>query len=515
MSSLSHQTIRNSIYGFIGFIWPLLLAFAATPLLIKGLGTEKYGYYVLLNVSTALFMLLDFGLSYTFTKKLSESPEKAGDGEINKIYSSTFLAYVFIGVFVFIIFVFLPDFFELLFNIPQGYVYSPRILFFMLGLSFLFRMMIIPISQVAYALQRGDITVKIASINIALVQVMSVIAVLTGHGISTLFAIQLFSAIFIFLLYYFSNKKLLPDLKLELYFSTSYFKQIAKDGFWVFIANAAGNVVSQLDKLVIGAFMGAGGVTYYASSQMVPEKINSVSFSLSLSFFPIFSQASVAEFSVKTREIFRRGLSMISFIAGGLTMTVLIYNYQLLRFWLGTEIADHAFMAVNLLAFTYFLMTFVGFADLFLNGWGKLKFVAFVPVMIAIIDVAFMFILIPKFNVTGAALAYLISLLPTPFIVIAIEKMYLNSKISDSMRYYLKHLTKIFLIAIPIYLLSTYLLLPFADNLFLTIIFGGVSFGLYLCFYWLVGFVDKVDEARFKEYFRHEILRFRSNKLRI
>lgn len=508
MSSLSHQTIKNSIYSFIGFIWPLVLAFVATPILISHLGSNKYGYYLLLNASIAFFSLLDFGLSYTFVKKLSESPESAGDESVKKLFSSTFWSYAIIGVLVFLLLVFLPSLFKSRFNIPDGYVFSDNFIFFCLGLAFLFKMLTVTITQIPYALLRVDIGTKVTLINITLVQVAGIAAVMTGHGITSLVLIQLFSAIFVFIVYFVIKRKMLPSLKLSLNFSGHFLKGILKDGLWIFAGNISSNILTQLDKFIIGVFCGPAGVTYYASSQMIPEKINSTAFSFSMSFFPIFSRASVSGADERVRKIFRRGLAMIAFISGGLALAVLVYNYQLLNFWLGKEIADNAWKAVYFLVGTYFMMSLSTYSAFFLSGWRKLKFIAFINGIMAVLDIVFLFILIPRFGIIGAAAAYLISVLPIPLFILYIEKRYLQSALFDAIRFYTKHFLKVFSVFALVYVLSVFMFKPHAISLLTTILFGAFSFAIYVGAYWFFGFFDRDDIANFKEFFNNMLLKF-------
>ncbi|MFA6485995.1 MAG: oligosaccharide flippase family protein [Candidatus Magasanikbacteria bacterium] len=508
MANLGHQVIKNSIYSFIGFIWPILLAFIATPLLIRGLGSAKFGYYILLNASVAFFALLDFGLSYTFIKKLSEEPENAGNESVKKLFSSTFWAYLVIGLLVFLLLCFLPNLFNSWFRIPDGYAYSHQLIFFCLGLTFLFKMLSVTIGQIPYALQRSDITTKVALLNVTLVQVASVILVLTGHGIASLVIVQLFSSVIVFLLYFFISRSILPNLKLEFYFSPYFFKGIAKDGFWNFIASGAGNLLTQLDKFVVGIFCGSTGVTYYTSSQMIPEKIHCTAFSLSICFFPVFSRASISGPDDGVRKIFRRGFSMVAFVSGGLSLAVLIYNYQLLKYWLGTEIADNASLAVIFLVGTYFLTSLGSFGSFFVSGWRKLKFSAFTAVLMAVLDIIFMFILIPRFQVAGAAAAYLLSVLPIPFFILYIEKNYLKSETIGAIKFYLKHILKMAIVIIPVYLFSVAFFIPIASSLLSTILLGGISFLLYVGIYWLLGFFNPDDISLLKEFMQRSLLKF-------
>src|SRR3989338_3028726 len=163
MSTLSHKTIKNSIYSLIGFIWPLILAFVSVPILIKALGTSQYGFLILLNTSIGFFSLLDMGFNYSFTKKLSENYEQSSEvDELNSIFSSTYITYFALCIFVFLILILFTPVIISVFKIPPGYAGSLPWIFFILGLTFFFKMLIVPTGQIPYAIQRSDVVTKIS-----------------------------------------------------------------------------------------------------------------------------------------------------------------------------------------------------------------------------------------------------------------------------------------------------------------------------------------------------------------
>ncbi|MEI7498645.1 MAG: oligosaccharide flippase family protein [Candidatus Falkowbacteria bacterium] len=502
MSNLSYKTINNLFYSVFGFLWPLVLTFFTLPILIHALGTEKYGYYILVNVGIAFFSLLDIGFSYRFIKKLSEIVTISAENElkINTLFSTTFWAYAFLGSMIFVLLLVLPTLYRPILDVPSGYIENKQFFILCLSLNFFVKMLTNLVSQIPYAVQRSDVTVKIAVVSSTLVQILSIIAVISGMGITGLVVVQLFSSILVFVAYISMSRKILPNLRLLRIFSFSDFKKILKDGVWVFIANGTGNILSQLDKFVVGLFCGTSGVTYYSSAQMVPEKINSTAFSLSLVLFPVFSQVSATRDIITARAIFRRGLSLIAFISAGLAMLVLIYNYQIYYYWLGKEIADNSYVAVNFLAVTYLLIAFTGFCDLFLNGWGKIKSTALISGSMAFLNVVFMFILIPRFNVAGAAMAYFVSVLPAVFIVLFIEKKYFKSVTMEVFKYYFSLALRLLLVVLTVSAASL-LFKPLITNLLLVMIFGCISIVMYFSLYWFGGFFNEEDITLFKNFF--------------
>lgn len=508
MSDLSHQTIKNSIYGFIGFAWPMILAFVSMPLLINGLGSEKYGHYIVMNVFVSFFSLLDFGLSYTFIKKLSENSSQEIGIEIKRIFGVTIFSYAFIGLAVLFLLIAFSSLFKILINLPNEYVASYRVLFLIIGSTFLFKMLSVAVSQVPYAIRRSDISTKVSLISISFTQISSVAVVYLGFDVMALLIVQLIATISVFFAYLFINKQLLPDLKFKIIFSFDIFKIIIKNGFWVFVSNGAGSALSQLDKLVVGALCGASSVTYYSSAQMLPEKINSTAFSLSLNFFPIFSSVTSGGDMQLAGRLFRRGVLMIFIISFGLALPIVIFNYKLLNYWLGNEVASQSFLAVYYLVPTYILIALLGFCSQFLNGFGKIKFVAFMTASIALINIVFMYVLIPEYKIIGAAIAYLISVSPVPIIILYIENNYFNYSFRKSLIFYSKNLMKILSVSFLVYILFKNYIYELATNLFLVLFLAASSFVVYLTIYYIAGFFEKEDVKVFKDFGNKIFLKF-------
>jgi O-antigen/teichoic acid export membrane protein len=500
--NLTHRVVKKSVYSLIGFVWPLLLSFVAAPIIIRTLGSSKFGFYALLNTMLVVFGLLDFGIDYTFTKELSENRARPGGHELSLTFSSTTILYAFIGIIALLCLMLFQGAFRSLFKIPDGFISSFSLAFFIIGASFLMKMLAVSLSQIPYALQRQDIPTNISLVSNTLLEVGSIIALKTGHGVLSLLVIQLIASAFTLLSFYFTWHYLAPDLKFIPALSKKVLKTIGRQGFWVFLSNTMGNILAQLDKFVLGAMWGPAAVGYYSTAQLVPGKIYDTSFSLSSIFFPIFSEASALEKESEGRvkAIFRRILGFIPIIAAGLTVVVLLYGYQLVRYWVSPDFADNTAIAVPLLAVTYFLLSFGSLYRSFLNGLKALKFLAFSSMVVAMTDVVFMFLLIPKYSFNGASWAYLFSSLPMVWFLYYIERKYFRSGRREIAAFYGKVFGKILLVSAAVFLLGWFAVRPFVTNLLLTLACGGATFILYLLLFWMFGFYNLQDRQIIKTY---------------
>lgn len=509
--SLSYRTIKNSAYSFLSFIWPLLLSFISIPIIIKGLGVERYGFFILLNASLTFFGLLDFGFGYTFFKKLSEHPKKRDSEELIKLFSSALFLYFVIGLFSLLILILIPDFFIKLFKISNNFQSSFFWFFLVLGCSFLVKMLTVPLQQIPHALQRLDISSKIALVSVTFIQLGSIMVVLLGYGILSLLIIQLLAAIFVFISHTFFWFRLAPFLKFKFSFSVKIFKDMFKDGVLIFIQNTMSSILSQLDKIILGSFWGPSFVTYYSAAQTLPEKINLLSFSLSSCFSPVFSFLGIKENIEHARNIFRRSIRFMTFISGGLVVVVITFGYKFIEFWLGKIFADEVSIALIFLAFTYFFMSINTICGQFLSGNKKLGFLSGSSVILAVVNILLIVILIPLYKINGAALAYLLSTFLIPFFLLMIERKYLEGKYKEILKYYLKHFSKIILVGFLSYVLAIFLL-SMISSLLLVIVFSIFTFVFYVLLYKLFGFLEVEDVAVLKNFFDVFVLKFKGIK---
>ncbi|MEK7131454.1 MAG: polysaccharide biosynthesis C-terminal domain-containing protein, partial [Patescibacteria group bacterium] len=204
--------------------------------------------------------------------------------------------------------------------------------------------------------------------------------------------------------------------------------------------------------------------------------------------------------SDKVSAVFRRSIRMSILITAVLTIMVLIYGYNLIFYWLGPIFAGKTIVAVYYLAFTYFILSINMFIHFFLAGTKRLKTNVVFGSIIAILGIIFMFILIPKYQVNGAAIAFLISSLPVPVFLYYVEKKYLANRTKDIIFYYSRHIAEVAFVGVIVYFISRQFFVPLASNLFITIIFGMLSFILYFVIYYLFGFINDQEKFLFKEF---------------
>ena len=64
--------MANSVWNLVGLGLPLLVALVSIPILIRGLGTDRFGILTLAWVVIGYFSLFDLGLGRAVTKLVAD-----------------------------------------------------------------------------------------------------------------------------------------------------------------------------------------------------------------------------------------------------------------------------------------------------------------------------------------------------------------------------------------------------------------------------------------------------------
>jgi len=266
--------LKNSAYNLAGSIAPLFVALFAIPLLVNGLGVEKFGILSLAWVVIGYFSFFDFGIGRALTKIIAEKIGLSKLEEIPGIFWTSFylmLAISFLGTIT--LFFLTPYLISQFFNITKNLQQEAINTFYVLAIS-------IPIVTTSAGL-RGVLEAyhKFGIINIIRV----VLGVFTFLGpllclifTNSLFWIVVFLTfirIIIWGLYFIQCLKLHIDGTGWLKFETKLVKPIFRLSGWMTVSNLIGPLITYADRFLIGALISAAAITYYATPYEVVTKI--------------------------------------------------------------------------------------------------------------------------------------------------------------------------------------------------------------------------------------------------
>ncbi len=173
-----------------------------------------------------------------------------------------------------------------------------------------------------------------------------------------------------------------------------------------------------------------------------------------------------------------------------------MFAQKILYYWVGEDFARQGTHILQILALTYFVLALYNPLINFLLGMGKVKFLTYASVSLAIFNMVLVLCLVPRYGILGAAWAYFFSVLPIIYIFYYVEKHFLGLVGIGS--FYAKLYGKIILTALIFMGICRELLVPLASGFWGLIIIGPLSILLYFFIYWLFRFVEEEDMELFK-----------------
>ena len=355
--------LRGASWNVVGLGAPLLVALAAIPPTIAGLGVERFGALALAWMVLGYFGLFDLGLGRAATQLVAQRDAGGRRGDLGSLLGTAFGLSLLLGLLG-----------GLALGLPARLLAT--------------RVLPVPVSL------EGEMVAAIRWLGLALPFVVST-ALLRG----VLEARQLFGlvnavrvplGVFTFaaplLVLPFSRSlgavvavlvggrmagwvahlilclRAAPDLRQGLAFERAQVKPLLALGGWMTVSNVVGPVMVYLDRLLIGSRVSLAAVTFYATPWELVTKLLIVPSAVAQVLFPALTGALTAD-PARAQRLFGHGLRALGLVLFPPTLVVVALAPELLHLWLGPSFANESATVMRLLA-----------VGVFLNGLAQVPF---------------------------------------------------------------------------------------------------------------------------------------------
>jgi O-antigen/teichoic acid export membrane protein len=414
MENLARKTAKNSIYSLIAYAWPIALAFIATPILVKYLGNSAYGILALVNAFVGFFAVLDFGVSPSLVKYLSEFSATGDHERARKVFSAAVFFYTCVGIVGGLLIALLAHWFiPTLLHGEQGLYNQALNVFYLASFGFFVTMLVAAYAAIPGALQRFSISGMLNVFLSTLSTIGGILLVVNGHGIVALMGWGILVSIIGLFFSLRIKNRLLPKLKLTAHVGKENFKTIFAFSGYAFLAGLSGIIIAQLDRLILGSMLGPSAVTYYVVPGNLTIKILGVVVAVTGVLFPLTSDLLAREDHDAFKSMYRRSTRLVLSLLFIGVIPMLFFANRFLLYWVGPSFAHNSTLVFQLLLLTYLVSSFHVIPFMVAYGAGRPKYSAFYAAAVAIINIVAMLILIPHYKINGAGVAYLIAVVPT------------------------------------------------------------------------------------------------------
>lgn len=387
---------------------PMAVALFAIPLLIKGLGTERFGLLSLVWMLVGYFGVFDLGLGQALTKFIAEKLRRDGDLGVSASFwtaMSLMLALgIFGGVVVYCIAPWLthsalkidPEFQVETLNAFRAVAWGLPVLVTVTGLIGtleachrfpLINIIRIPTGAFTFA---GPLLVLPFSKSL-----YPVVLVLLGGRLVEWF------------LFFSSCLRVVPGLRTGFRFNSREVPHLLGFGGWMTITNIVQPLMIHIDRFLIGALRAVSEVAYYVTPAEIVIKMLILPRAWVSVLFPTFA-AEFRDQPEATGELFAQSVRLLLTLLFPVVLLLVAFAPEGLTLWLGPEFGARSTPVMRLLTAGVFLYSLSFVPTSLLQSTGRPDLTAKLHAIELPIYLGVAALLIKSFGITGAAGAWVL-----------------------------------------------------------------------------------------------------------
>jgi O-antigen/teichoic acid export membrane protein len=340
---------RNTAWNLVGALLPIPVALVCIPLLVSGLGVERFGVLALAWMLLGYFGMFDFGLAQSTTRFVSSAVAGGVPEKVRALGFASILLHSALGLIGGAVFALLaPWLAASVFNLPTALVGETRTALYWLAASVPAMVITAALRGMLEGLQRFDV-VNLVRIPASMVNYAGpAIALYFGTGLPLVVAVIVVARFAVLAAYALACLRALPQseggglAKGELVALASY-------GGWLTASNLVNPLIIAADRFIIAATVSVAAVAFYVTPYEVITKIWILSASLLAALFPVFSGMAASDRG-SIRAACRSAELYLLAVASPVVILVLGSADLLLEWWLGGEFREQSTAVAQLLA---------------------------------------------------------------------------------------------------------------------------------------------------------------------
>lgn len=394
------------------FIVTILTAFIVSPIMVKQLGDETYGIWVLIVSVSSYFTVLDFGINTAIVRYVSKYTALKDYKKTRQIYSSSFAIFIFLSAIalslIAVIGIFFKDFFDIE-SFSDTYLYM---VIFIVGLDLAINLTFGVLSGTMRALQNFlEINIIMTTV-IIIKNIILVFLLLNGYSLLSLAIVLIASTVARCLIQYIFIKKKYSFLKFEISsIDKSTLRLLFNYSIYSFLIAVSLKILFSTDSIVIGALVSVEGVTFYAIPAMIVEYMEKLVWAVIAVLIPIISTREAVGDSKENTRLYVLGTKYTLLLCSPIIIVLFIAGDDFIRIWMGSAYEEPSSKVLNILLIGYIFSISQLIAQGILKGISKHKALAIIFCVQAIANLVLSIFLAPEYGIYGVAFGTSIPLL--------------------------------------------------------------------------------------------------------
>lgn len=399
------QAARSVLFSMAGFAWPVIISLLATPTILHGLGEASYGVWSLVGNVLGYFSILN-SLQTAGTKYLAEYLATKDYGSIRKLLGTSLAFNIGVGLTGgIVIFLLARPLAVSVFNIPPELQPQSIIAFQLAGLGFSLSTLGWWGSAILAGMQRFDWLTGVVVLTNTLFVAGSLLAIFLGWGIVGVVIANLAGLIVSAGIYTWIARRLLPKEAWGLELNWKMLKLIFAYGFYSTMQIVFGMIAIQLDRTLLGIWVGTAAVTTYTIPLSVANRIHQLCAKALEVVFPIVSGLEAQNRSDQLRRLFLRAQNLNVVLVIVVSVPLFVLAREILTYWISPEFAGQATLVFQLLIVAYALLALNVAMAAVVGGLGHPEVNMAFAMVLGLGNLLGYILFIPRWGVNGAGAA--------------------------------------------------------------------------------------------------------------
>jgi O-antigen/teichoic acid export membrane protein len=399
---------RDLGWSIAGTVLPLAVAVFAIPLLISGIGLQKFGVLTLAWVVVGYFSLFDLGLGRAMTLLISQ---KQAAGQHHEIPSVVWLGMglmTALGVVGGLLFGLLaPWIVEQKLAVPSEFYPELRSTIVLLALSIPIVIVSTGLRGILEAKRRFDI-INLVRIPQGVMTYLGPVAVLPfsnqlPHLVASLVVVRAVSLVAFIVI----CLRTYPELSGPAPYSRLLLRQMLSFGGWITVSNMVGPLIVYLGRLVLAAMVSSEAVAYFSVPQDMLTNLITVPTLIIGVFFPRFAQDFARDLTAVRRSYMHALILNLMALIPAVIVICLLARPGL-AFWITPDFADASYRVVQILAVAMLINSIGYISQAVVQAHGRADLTAKLLVIELVAYIPYLWMLISAWGIEGAAVAWLL-----------------------------------------------------------------------------------------------------------
>ncbi|MBN2423437.1 MAG: flippase [Calditrichaceae bacterium] len=414
---------KNSIINILGNLIPITLAIIVIPIIIHHLGKERFGILTILWAIIGYFNLIDFGVSRSLTKIISEKLA-ISDSKIIPIISNTAFLFVFclsiVGTIILLLLskwlVFIQ--FQISEQLREETLYSIYILAF----SIPFTALTSSLKGILIAYQKF-LFINIQQMLLSSIMFLSpLIIILFSKSLTPIILILFLTRIYVFFNYLNYTNKNLFSINRKAEIKPNLIKEILKFGGWLTVTNIIGPIMVYMDRVIMGIWIPVKFLIYYSSIHEVVIKILVLPGAIMNVIFPAFSYT-YAKNPDESLILVQKSINYLFIIVFPILLFLISFTKELINLWLGEDFLINSRLIMQILLIGIFINSIGQVYFSFIQGIGKPKTTAIIHMVELPIYLFLLWYAVQEYGINGAAYIWTFRVIVDCFLLIIITSI--------------------------------------------------------------------------------------------